>query len=195
MGKDRLDLTRPAISEGPMDSQPDDAEGKPSSPAGPLENDLVLRGPLGPEYAVAVSALVRRVFLRFEAPEYPQEGVDTFFVFTDPEFLAFSIRSGMLTVCGCFDRNQLVGVVALRDRTHVSLLFVESTRHRRGIGTALMEWAFRYAGPRDSAYPVMTVNSSPYARGFYERIGFSAIGQEQRKDGIRFIPMARKFDV
>ncbi|HEY5465611.1 MAG TPA: hypothetical protein VIL27_01120, partial [Clostridia bacterium] len=77
---------------------------------------------LEPEYAPAVSALVRRVFLRFEAPEYPPEGVETFFVFTDPGFMAFSMKSNLLLVGGCFDGSILAGVVALRERTHVSLL-------------------------------------------------------------------------
>lgn len=146
---------------------------------------------LEPEYAPAVSALVRRVFLRFEAPEYPPEGVETFFVFTDPGFMAFSMKSNLLLVGGCFDGSILAGVVALRERTHVSLLFVEPTRHRRGIGAALMDWAAVQAGEGQDHDYVMTVNSSPYARAFYEKIGFTATGEEETRDGIRFIPMTR----
>ena len=146
---------------------------------------------LEPEYALAVSALVRRVFLRFEAPEYAPEGVETFFVFTDPGFMAFSMKSGLLLVGGCFDGQILTGVVALRERTHVNLLFVEPTRHRRGIGAALMDWAAVQAGEGQDHGYAMTVNSSPYALGFYEKIGFTATGEEEIRDGIRFIPMTR----
>ena len=154
-------------------------------------DNIEVRGPLGPEYASAVSALVRRVFLRFEAPDYPPEGVDTFFAFTDPDLMAFSMNSGMQKVGGCFDESMLIGVVALRDTSHISLLFVESTRHKQGIGKTLMDWAFAQA---KAACPekefTMTVNSSPYARYFYEKIGFTADGGEMVKDGIRFIPMS-----
>ncbi|MBP7401551.1 MAG: GNAT family N-acetyltransferase [Clostridia bacterium] len=162
-------------------------------PAGRADPEIV--GPLGAEYAEAVSALVRRVFLRFEAPDYPQEGTDTFFVFTDPGFLSFNMSAGLLVVAGCFEDGRLLGVVALRDRSHVSLLFVEPTRHRRGIGTALMRWAQRRAAETGAEPCVMTVNSSPYARGFYEKIGFHATAEEQMRDGIRYIPMSLEPDV
>ena len=154
-------------------------------------DSIEVRGPLGPEYASAVSALVRRVFLRFEAPDYPPEGVDTFFAYTDPDLMAFAMNSGLQMVGGCFDGSLLIGVIALRDNTHISLLFVESTRHKQGIGKTLMAWAFtqaRAACPETDF--TMTVNSSPYARYFYEKMGFEASGGEQVKDGIRFIPMS-----
>jgi GNAT superfamily N-acetyltransferase len=158
----------------------------------PSENPVDVRR-LGSAFAPAVSALVRRVFMRFEAPDYPPEGIETFFAFTDSGLMAFSMESGLLMVGGCFDGSILIGAVALRGGTHVSLLFVEPTRHRRGIGSALMDWAddrARGFAEHDGRY-VLTVNSSPYARGFYEKIGFAATGEETLQEGIRYVPMAR----
>ena len=81
------------------------------------------------------------------------------------------------------------GTGAVRDRRHISLLFVESRFHRRGIGSALLEAMTdfcRRAGTRE-----ITVNASPFAAGFYQNRGFRPLDGEQRADGIRFIPMAR----
>ena len=36
----------------------------------------------------------------------------------------------------------------------------------------------------------LTVYSSPYAVGFYHRIGFVDTNREQKKDGIRYTPMS-----
>ena len=35
----------------------------------------------------------------------------------------------------------------------------------------------------------VTVNSSPYAVGFYKKLGFVPLGPEKQADGIRFTPM------
>lgn len=37
-----------------------------------------------------------------------------------------------------------------------------------------------------------TVNSSPYAKGVYEHLGFETIGDEQCINGLRFFPMINK---
>lgn len=38
----------------------------------------------------------------------------------------------------------------------------------------------------------ITVNASPYAVGFYEKNGFTALDKEQEADGIRFTPMRKR---
>jgi len=144
---------------------------------------------------VALSALVRRVFVRFEAPDYPPEGLETFLAYTDPSLLSFAMQGGLLTVGGCFREDRLIGAIAIRDGTHISLLFVEAAWHRRGIGTALVEWAVRRMSDDRRTPFDTTVNASPFARKFYEKAGFHATAEEQEKEGIRFIPMARRIPV
>jgi predicted GNAT family N-acyltransferase len=40
----------------------------------------------------------------------------------------------------------------------------------------------------------MTVFSSPYAAGFYRKMGFADTDAEQTVNGIRFIPMKRSVE-
>ena len=133
--------------------------------------------------------LCRRVFLEFEAPDYGLEGTDAFLRFLDPAQMERMAASGLLAFFGHWSAGVLTGTGAVRDRRHISLLFVEGRFHRRGIGSALLEAMTdfcRRAGTRE-----ITVNASPFAAGFYQNRGFRPLDGEQRADGIRFIPMAR----
>ena len=114
----------------------------------------------------AASALVRRVFAEFEAPDYAQEGIDVFHRFIAPEALTEQFRTGALMLWGAFRQDTLAGVAAVRNRSHISLLFVDASCHRQGIARALFS-AVRDFCRTDPAVSRITVNSSPYAVEIY----------------------------
>lgn len=124
-------------------------------------------------------ALVERVFLQFEAPEYDPQGVETFLTFlhTPSEIEA-------LTLYGAYEKEDVVGVIATRGNSHIALFFVDAAHHRRGIGRALFQTVSSLCKT-----DVMTVNSSPFAVEIYRKLGFEPISAEQCRDGIRFTPM------
>ena len=124
-------------------------------------------------------ALVERVFMQFEAPDFSPDGIETFLSLLQ-NFEAISA----FTFYGAFEARQLVGVLATRGNSHIALFFVEPCFQRQGIGRALLHIA-QGACLSD----VMTVNSSPYAVDIYRRLGFHALSDEQLTDGIRFTPM------
>ena len=131
----------------------------------------------------AAMELAWQVFLKFEAPEYTPEGVRAFRAYiTDPAAVA------ALTVYGAFDGKTLLGVLAIRQSgTHISLFFVDSAWHRKGVGKALF---CRFLA--DSEGKTLTVHSAPYAVEIYRHLGFQAAAPEQVSDGIRYIPMERR---
>lgn len=134
------------------------------------------------EYLAQALSLVDRVFMQFEAPDYPPEGIKTFRTFLhDPDAIA------ALTFYGASVGDDLVGVLATRGNSHIALFFVEPCFQRQGVGRALFTVA-RKACVSDA----MTVNSSPYAVEIYQRLGFHALSDEQLADGIRFTPMKYK---
>lgn len=133
---------------------------------------------LCPAEAEAARALAWEVFLEFEAPDYAQEGIDEFRRFlNDPEQLK------ALRFFGALHHGVVVGVLAARG-AHISLFFVKTEYHRQGVGRAL----FLHLTHLDEGGKI-TVNSSPYARGFYRRLGFSETAGEQTANGIRYLPM------
>lgn len=130
----------------------------------------------------AAMALCWRVFLEFEAPDYPPEGVAAFRSYIDDEKTVQA-----LTVLGAFDGMELSGVLAA-EGNHVALFFVGPAHHRRGVGRALMERLLE-----DRRGEILTVNAAPYAVEIYRRLGFQPTDRERlAPDGIRYRPMERR---
>ncbi len=137
-----------------------------------------------PEEIDSALKLVLDVFMQFEAPDYSEQGVNTFkrTGIEDKEYIS------KLNMYGAFEGTQLVGVIATRNKgSHIGLFFVKGEYHKRGIGKAL----FR-AVLSDSVSDEITVNSSPYAKEIYHHLGFTDTDSEQEVEGIRFIPMVYK---
>lgn len=83
------------------------------------------------------------------------------------------------------DHDDLAGVIVVRDGIHLFHLFVAEPFQRRGWARQLWLHALSQA-PQDTR---MTVNATPFARGFYERMGFIATGPLVQTHGIAFVPM------
>lgn len=132
-------------------------------------------------------ALVWETFLKFEAPDYTAEGVETFRQFIDVEEFRPRFLADGFFAWGCFVENEMVGMIAMRERKHITLFFVKEEYHQLGIGKQLFALAKMTAvleGAKE-----MTVNSSPFALEVYERLGFERTDELQIMDGIQFIPM------
>jgi GNAT superfamily N-acetyltransferase len=92
-------------------------------------------------------------------------------------------------VVACSDR-QVIGFIAIRDRSHLFHLFVERSHQRQGIARQLWDRALSELG---SLGPngAITVNSSLSAVPVYRAFGFVPAGLVQSMDGISFLPMRR----
>lgn len=132
------------------------------------------------------SDLVVRVFMEFEAPDYPQEGINNFLDFVCYKNLSERYMMNEMKIFGAFIEDSLVGVIAYRNESHISLLFVDKKYHYKGIAKKLFE---RLVTEIRKKNDYITVNSSPYAVDVYRRFGFFDIKEEQIEDGIRYIPM------
>lgn len=140
------------------------------------------------EWDMAVQ-LAWDTFLIYEAPEYSPEGVKNFSDFVKGEELKNMFYLGEYRAWGAFDDNDvIVGLLGIRKHWHISLLFVEPRLHHQGIATSLLKQAFS-EGAKEGVN-TMTVNSSPYAIGFYHRLGFTDLDHERTTDGIRYTPMS-----
>ena len=131
--------------------------------------------------------LALKVFMEFEAPEYSQEGINSFTSYVKSEDFKEMFKEGNNIFLGCYDKEKLVGLIAFRSDSHISLLFVDKEYHRKGIATRLMEEAVIRI--KNKGIKEITVNSSPYAVPFYHSVGFKDTNSEQLSDGIRYTPM------
>lgn len=132
--------------------------------------------------------LAWRTFLRFEGDVYSAEGIRNFRDFITDQTLRRMFLAGEYKIYGAFYRGQIVGVASLRNKEHVSLLFVDENYHKNGIGRRLLE-ILKCFEQSIGGYR-LTVHSSPYAVGFYHKVGFVDTNIEQLKDGIAYTPMS-----
>lgn len=133
-------------------------------------------------------ALAWKTFLRFEADVYSPEGVKNFENFITDSTLHRMFVMGVYQLFVAVENGKIVGMATLRELSHISLLFVEETHHRQGIGSGLIGYLADYLRTEVGASR-MTVNSSPYGVGFYHKVGFRDIRPEEMKDGIIYTPM------
>ena len=85
----------------------------------------------------------------------------------------------------------LVGVLAVRDTTHLFHMFVAREHARQGLATRLWMHVRDTARADGEAGPV-TVNSSLFALPVYRRFGFVDSGPRVEADGVAFVPMRRE---
>lgn len=136
----------------------------------------------------AAMALAWKTFLQFEANEYTMEGVRNFEDFITDTTLHRMFIMGAYQMFVALDRDEIVGMITLRNRSHISLLFVDEKYHRQGIGSALIAHLCRYLLARTEVSKV-TVNAAPYGVAFYHKLGFRDLRPEEKKDGITYTPM------
>ena len=124
--------------------------------------------------------LIWTTFMQFEAPDYSEEGIQSFRDFIEKKEIA-----NTLEFWGAYDDDELKGVIATREeRKHICCFFVKAQYHRQGIGRKLWEYLLE-----NNPNEIITVNSSPYAVPIYHKLGFVDTDAEQLSDGIRYTPM------
>ena len=124
--------------------------------------------------------LIWETFLEFEAPDYSEEGVQSFRKFIEDREIIAS-----LVFFGAYDDKGVKGVIALNGEwTHICCFFVKARYHRQGVGKTLWEYVLTH-----SENDIFTVNSSPYAVPVYHKLGFVDTDSEQLADGMRYTPM------
>lgn len=133
--------------------------------------------------------LVRHVFDECDRKDYEEQGIRTFEYFIRRENMEQYMESGDMVFFGAYVSSQLVGVVAMRNGVHISLLFVDKEYQRKGVAKCLVRRAAAYSLQQDPALKHITVNASPNGVPAYLAMGFYPLSTEQKKEGMRFTPM------
>jgi GNAT superfamily N-acetyltransferase len=136
----------------------------------------------------AAHALVSDVFDEFVAPLLSDEGIAEFKSFIEPPKLLERLRANSSMLAAEIS-GEIVGVIGVRDWSHVFLLFVRGDRQGKGIAKSLLAEALQLCKTVKPDLAKITVNSSPNAVGAYRRMGFVPMSEEQLTNGIRYVPM------
>lgn len=137
----------------------------------------------------AVLNLVYSTFDAYVGKDYSQEGRDTFYKFINKENLNKIFETGERVIIAEVE-EEIIAFLATRNKTHISLFFVDSDFQGRGIGRSILNILEEECLRADEEY--ISVNSSPYAEKAYMKMGFEKKEELQEKDGICYIPMIKK---
>jgi len=150
-------------------------------------DDIIYRVAYESEWNDAMN-LAWRVFMKYDAPDYSEEGINNFREFITDEGLYSMFIKGTYQVFVAVLNSEIIGVISVRNNNHISLLFVDDRFHKQGVGTGLVERLGEYLF-REMGQTSLTVNASPYGVGFYHKIGFVDTDTEQTLAGITYTPM------
>ena len=127
--------------------------------------------------------LIWKVFLEYEAPDHTKKGIKEFKRCLDDESWI-----GDRDFYGAFEEGKILGIIATKDITHISLFFVDENHHKQGIGKKLFKFVNELNYKK-----FFTVNSSPYAHEVYKHLGFVDTTEEKQCiNGLRFWPMRKE---
>lgn len=134
-------------------------------------------------------ALVLNVYNKFVAPDYSEEGNNTFYNYLTYDAVFKRYKSGNIMLVAK-NKDEISGVLEVRGNDHISLFFVKRKYMHMGIGKMLFAYYLNELKVEKCEVEKITVNSSPYAVEIYKKMGFVEISSLQEKDGIKFIEMS-----
>ena len=132
--------------------------------------------------------LVLDVFSEFVAPYFSDEGVLEFKKFVNGPSILERFRSGNPIIVAIL-KNEIIGVIEIRDNNHITLCFVKRSFQKMGVGKKLLCEAVKVCRERNRDIEKITVNSSLNAYAAYRQFGFKGENTEKTVNGIRFIPL------
>ncbi|MCX4305037.1 MAG: GNAT family N-acetyltransferase [Acetatifactor sp.] len=136
--------------------------------------------------------MIWRTFLRFEGRDYTREGIRNFYDFITDDDLYVAFLKGEYQLMVALDGQKVIGAGSIRNRNHLSLLFVEEGYHRMGVGRAILTAVCDYL-KQEAGEKYISLKAAPYAVNFYRRLGFRAVRPEEEYSGIRVTEMEKVF--
>ena len=139
-----------------------------------------------------IGKLICTLAEKFITREFSSKAREHFLSSNDGKSVEQNMRSGF-SYFVAIDSKRLMGVVGMKDNSHLYHLFVAEQYQGMGLARRLWEKAMNEC-KRKGHHGIFTVNSSNNAIGVYEKLGFVQAGPMIEKDGVFFNPMEYRND-
>lgn len=115
------------------------------------------------------------IFEEHVAPGLSEEGIFEFKKYADSLALQERMDAGAFVLAARYN-NRLIGLIEVRDNSHVGLLFVLTELQGLGVARILLNRAVDICCNNDSELQRMSVNSSINSMQTYLKLGFKKNG-------------------
>lgn len=129
------------------------------------------------------SALIKEVSDIYTREDFSDKGYKKFESKVLFDGMLNNINEGYL-YWGAFENDQMLGMIAFKRPAHLFNLFVHKDHQGKGVASQLWKYSLSQFHPNQ-----ITVFSSTYAVGLYERLGFIASGEKIDNNEIICYPM------
>lgn len=135
----------------------------------------------------AAIAVAWRTFQQVASKVSGEEAVTIFREGLTSTQLYIEFLQGRFPLFCAYQGRKIVGMLALKGSSHISLFFVRKEFQGMGIGTRLLEMCRQYC----SKQGVLNLTANAIATGmpFYVSQGFTALEEEKMENGLRYTPM------
>lgn len=134
-----------------------------------------------------ISELISRNAQSLLQDDFENDGLEFFLNTVNHRAIKDYMEQGFSYLVAQSDKK-IVGVIAMKDYSHMFHLFVDKAFHKKGIAKSLWKEIFDHSLKNGNS-GVFTLNSTSYALPVYQRWGFSTTDEQQSRHGIRYTPM------
>ncbi len=146
--------------------------------------------PMAGRDAGAVRDFLQAQYDAFNAVDNTDIGHATFRAFVQVSALRARLEDGQV-IHLAERRGQILGVGEMQTDGYLTLMYVRGDFQGRGLGRRLLQAALTRLIAVRGAVDCIRVRGMPYARGFYEHMGFRCLSDVVQEDrGIRYYPFA-----
>jgi N-acetylglutamate synthase-like GNAT family acetyltransferase len=137
-----------------------------------------------------LSNMVNNVFDEFVGGDYSEMGNREFKDYITPQNILKRINDKISKFYVARYNKDVIGMLEIKNKEHISLFFVRKEYHQKGIGKTLFDNYLKSI--KKSSIKSITVNSSFFAENIYSKMGFIKTDEIQERNGIKYIPMEYK---
>ena len=139
-----------------------------------------------------IGKLICTLSKKFITHEFSSKARKQFLSSNDGRSVEQNMKAGFSYLVA-MDSKQLVGVVGIKENSHMYHLFVAEQYQGMGLARRLWEKAMKECKCKGNR-GTFTVNASNNSIGVYEKLGFVRVGPMIEKDGVFFNPMEYRSD-
>ncbi len=141
---------------------------------------------------VAISSLILKTAKAHIRADFTDDGWELFQRLFSEDCQRELLRSKQYYFFVAELNKQLIGMLALKNASHVFQFFISTAWQKKGVGKTLWKHylqAIKTGKMSKNDFDKITVNASDFGRDFYLKLGFEIAGKRQMKKGVYFNPL------